>query len=184
MTNNGAALTWVFQKKWDRSLGSQDGLVHIYTALLDTGRSITVTSTPSNTGFPFDERGALKVYAVTGHDTAAPVGASGAGASTTNNISVGYTSTADLSWAFGGACDATVDHGAPTSTDVADAFALTFAIEGAAVRKAAATTPSGTAETLNFDGVGAGAMAWNWAAIEVLQSGPAPVNNQLMWIKA
>ena len=169
MTNNGAALdvAWTLAKKMDQSTGATDGLVHIYTGQITSSRTgMTITSTPSGTGFAFDERGGLKVYVVTGH-TASPLGATGSGESATNNITpTVYTSTVNNSWCFGGATNKT-DLGAPTSTDVETAFSLAFAVEGEAVTKAAATATSGTGETLNFDAAGASAAAWNWAAIEI-----------------
>lgn len=173
ITNNGAALTWTQQKHLDGSTTGQDGVVAIWTAPLPVGRSITVTSTPTNTGLSFDERGGLKVYAVPA-DMADPVGATGSGQSTTNDITpTVYTSTVDNSRGYGCASNKT-DRGLPVSSDEEHAFTIGSAVEGMANYKASVTTPSGSGVTLNFDAFGTGTAQWNWIAVEILPPGAPP----------
>ncbi len=156
ITNNGAALTWTLRK------ASADQKVNIYTAPLTTGRTgMTVTATWATT---FER--ALKVDVITGADLTTPIGATGTGTSSTNNVTVtGYSSTAAGSR---GLCGANEDNnlGTPTSTD--SAVTNQHFIR---VVKAANTATAATSVTFNLDAAGSGTPAWTWAAVEVL---PAP----------
>lgn len=157
ITNNGAALTWT-----QRAVDSNQ-LTVIYTAPLPSGRTgMTVTATWLATAGR-----ALKVDVLTGADLSIPVGATGSGLSTVNNVTVNaYTSTVDGSRGICGAVDFN-DLGAPTSTDDEVAASAT-AVSGMRVIKAANTTPAGSTVTFNLDAAGTGTPSWGWAAVEIL----------------
>jgi hypothetical protein len=168
MANSGAALTWT--EKVRRAFGdsgAQDGATIIYTAPLDSSRSLTVSVSNDQTG----DFGAiaLDVYVVTGVNTAAPVGAVSEGSSTTSNITpTVITTTVDGSWTIGGASD-WAGSGVPTSSDTGAGFndATSGVLSGIAVRKSAASSGVGTSVTLNFNG-GASTRQWNYAAVEIM----------------
>lgn len=166
MSNNGAALTWTTIVERDESdAGASEGHASAHYALLSTARTgMTVTMTSNTT-----ENGgvAMKVFVITGHDTADPIGASGEGSANQNNTTPTiYTSTVNNSRGFGCATDWN-QLGTPTSTDTEFAYDLAGDISGLAAHKASDTTPSGTAVTMNFDAAGTGAAKWNWVGVEV-----------------
>lgn len=172
---SGGSLTWTKRaERIDTDTGSpQEGGAAIYTAPVTTGASMTVTG---GNGGTTDEQIAVKVYALTGCDLASPVGATGEGSSTTNNITpTAYTSTATGSRAIGCASEWNA-LGAPVSTDDESSFHIAMAVSGTAVIKAANSGASGSSITLNFDGFGTGGAAWNWCAVEIK---PATVTTSL-----
>jgi hypothetical protein len=124
---------------------------------------MTVTATITNQ----NQQLSMKVYVVTGHDPSAPIGASGEGSSTTNNITPTiYTSTAAGSLGFAVASDWT-GPGIPVSIDEEDAFFISGFVSGLSAYKAAATTAAGTPVTMNLDASGTAATKWNWVGFEV-----------------
>lgn len=157
VVNSGTGLTWTLQE----SSATYDANPSIFTAPapISAARTVTAqTTSPVST--------ALKLLVVTGADLTAPVGATGAGDSTTPNLTAPvYTSTVAGSRAVGIATDSNADT-TPTSSDVGFGFSLS-SYSGTAVHKAADTATPGTGVTLNFNG-GAAARLWDWAAIEIL----------------
>lgn len=157
MSNNGTALTWTSRKQ------DVDGSsIEIFTAPLPAARTgMTVTVSGGSSG-----EIALKTYVLTGADLTNPVGATGAGNSGTNNVTVtAYTSTIDGSRGLCGAYDSSA-RGLPTSTDNEDAYNIISS--GMAVAKAANTTPAGTNVTFNLDAGGTAGGTWYWIAVEIL----------------
>ncbi len=162
MSNNGAALTWT--SRLEDGNGSS---IEIFTAPLTTGRTgMTVTVTGGGGEI------ALKVYVVTGCDPATPVGATGGGTSTSNNVTVnGYSSTIAGSRGLAGAYDSS-GRGTPSSTDDESAYSLVSS--GMAVVKAANTATPGTTVTFNLDASGSAGGTWYWIAVELLPQPDAP----------
>lgn len=161
VTLSGGSLTWTQRKEADNTLFGNSGHASIWTAPVVTGASMTVTVT--STGG--NSRTSGKVYIVTGHDVASPVGSSGAGTSTANAINVGYTSSVNASRGIGCATDWNA-RGVPTSTDTEDG-ATNAQISEVSAFKAADTATSGTAVTINFDGFGTSGCEWQWCVIEI-----------------
>lgn len=154
MSNNGAALTWTSR------VTSLD--VEIFTAPLPTGRTgMTVTTTSGNSvswGFKLD--------VITGGNLSSPVGATGTGDSSTNNLTVaGYVSTVAGSRGISGGFDEN-GLGTPSTTD--DGAAWTGVFSGIRVAKSAVTATVGTSVTFNFDAAGSSSAGWDWAAVEIV----------------
>lgn len=154
MSNNGAAITWTSR------VASIE--VEIFTAPLPTGRTgmtVTVTSGSSvSWGFKLD--------VVTGANLSSPVGATGTGDSSTNNLTAtGYASTVAASRGISGAFDEN-GLGLPSTTDDGAAWSNVFA--GIRVAKAANTAVAGTSVTFNFDAAGSSSAGWDWAAVEIV----------------
>ncbi|MBI3331950.1 hypothetical protein HYZ99_03245 [Candidatus Peregrinibacteria bacterium] len=165
ITNNGTAIPWTLIR--ERSIvdpGAQEGEASAFYALLPTGRTgMTVTATMTDQA----KRLSMKVYVVSGHNTVSPIGASGEGSSTTNNITPSlYTSTVSNSLGFGVAADWNAS-GFPSSTDEEDAFHVAGLVSGLSASKAASTAGAGTSVTMNFDAAGTAATKWNWVGFEV-----------------
>lgn len=160
-TNSGTALTWTYRHE------AGSGAGRIYTAPNASAQSITVSAEFSS------GQGALKVYVFTGHDPVSPVGALGAGSSSTNNATVnGYTSTRDGSRGIATA----IDHnglGLPSSTDVEDAWDNPINLDGMSITKSANTVGLNTV-TFNLDAGGSGTPDWSWAAVEILPAMVVP----------
>lgn len=158
VTNSGTALTWTDQN----ASGFYNTIVWVFTAPapVSVARTVTAqTTTPSG-------RVALKLLVFTGVDLAVPVGVTGIGNSTTQNLTAdAYTSTVDNSRAVGLAAD-DLAGATPTSSDVGFGFSTTD-FTGIAVHKAADTPVAGTPVTLNFNGTGV-ARNWDWVAVELL----------------
>jgi len=156
MSNNGTALTWTSRKQDTADFNSE-----IFTAPLATGRTgMTVTATGGGGQL------ALKVYVITSADLSTPVGATGSGTSTTNNVTVnGYTSTVNGSRGIAAAVDGD-GLGTPSSTDDESTFSLI--LSGMAVAKAANTATAGSNVTFNLDAAGVGTASWAWIAVEIL----------------
>ncbi|MDH2424727.1 hypothetical protein [Sphaerisporangium sp. TRM90804] len=156
ITNNGAALTWTLQKQ------GGSGAVSIYTAPLlaaRTGMTVTATWVASTTRV-------FKLDVVTGADLTSPIGASGSGTSSTNNVTVnGYVSTVAGSRGLCGSNDGN-GLGSPTSTDSAVSNQSSMRVV-----KASNTASPGSTVTFNLDAFGASAPSWSWAAVEIV---PAP----------
>lgn len=173
---SGGSLTWTQRIERDKGdVGAEQGHASIWTAVVGTGASMTV-SVRRTAGNGATNRISAKVYVVTGADTTAPTGATGENSSTTNNITPNaYVSTANNSRGFGCATDWN-QLGTPTSTDTEDGADYSGEISVISLFKAADTATSGTTVTMNFDAGGAGAAAWNWVALEILAGagGPAP----------
>lgn len=157
IVNSGTGLTWTLREV----SSTYDAMPSIFTASapVSVARTVTAqTTTPSALV-------ALKLLVVTGADLTAPVGAVGAGDSTTQNLTAAvYTSTVAGSRAVGIATDS-VGNATPTSSDVGFGFELDYT--GVAVYKATDTATPGSGVTLNFNGTGA-SRNWDWAAIEIL----------------
>lgn len=153
MSNNGSPLTWTSRI---------ENTTEIFTAQLVTGRTgmtVTVTSDDSVSW-------GMKLDVLTGADLTTPVGATGSGSSTTNNVTVnGYVSTIADSRGICGARDGN-GLGLPSSTD--DEAAWTSVFSGMRVAKAANTGTAGTTVTFNLDAAGSSTPSWTWAAVEIL----------------
>lgn len=154
--------------------GAQNGLAVVYTAPVTSSgsRTVSVTTSAGDT----QDNGGVKVWVLTGANIVTPVGASGEGSSTTNNITpTVLTTTTDGSLVIG--CGEEWNAlGTPTSTDEATNAAINVSglLSGIAPRKASVTAASGTAVTLNFDAAGSAAAAWNWCAVEILAATSFP----------
>lgn len=114
---------------------------------------------------------ALKVWVVTGHDPANPVGQTGNGSSGSNAVTVnGYTSSRANSRGFCAAsCNGSA--GVPTSTDTAQGGNVTSDVGDfglLAIMKAANTGSSGSVVTFNLDAAGTDATTWRWGALEIV----------------
>jgi hypothetical protein len=163
---------WTLIREREFSDGSFDGYAAAYYRLIDTGASMNVTAA---TDFP-DKSLSLKVYVITGHNHASPIGASTEGSSNTNNLTTtAYTSTVANSRGFGVANDfnALCGGGAncPTSTDVEDVYALNNIHDSISAYVAADTATPGSSVTMNFNAGGTGGAEWSWVVFEVK---PAP----------
>lgn len=166
VTVGGVTATEIIHRDFGNGGGGGAGYVGWFrTPGLGSSITATVASDPT-------ARLSAKVYIVTGHDPATPIGATAGARSTTNNLSTGYTSTVNNSRAFGAATDWN-QRGLPTSSDMTggsgpDAADYSGTISVLSGFKAADTTPASTAVTLNFDGGGTLATEWMHAEIEVL----------------
>lgn len=154
------------------SSGTVGGHASFWYTKITTGTSMTVSArrVSGNIG---DQGLTFKVYVITGHDTANPIGAIGKNFSTaTNNITPnGYTSTFANSRGFGCATDWDAK-GAPTSTDVGETNqSLVTVLSYISTYKAANTASAGTIVPFNFDAGGSSGTRWRWAAVEIK---PAP----------
>lgn len=165
--NDTGGLTWTAR-------GGTPDRVRVWTAYASTAVSRTVHAEDGNSGFGGPAN--LKVEVYTGVDTTTPVGNTGSGtADTTNNTTVnGYTSSVNDSFGTAIAHSSTSNGGAPTSTDVEDAWSPISGTSGLHVRKSATTPTSGTTVQFNFDAAGTGATSWNWIAVELLPAA-API---------
>lgn len=167
--SSSPTLTWTNIVQRDPSESSNNGYAGACYALVTTGQSTTVTVTMGGTALEANGTRdvTVKVYVVTGHDTADPIGASGEGESDTNAITPTiYTSTVANSRGFGAATD-WQQLGTPSSTDTGDTFDLAGDISGLSAYKAADTGASSTAVSMNFDAAGTSAAEWNWIGVEV-----------------
>lgn len=175
LSNNGAALTWTKQVERDKGdgAGAQSGHASIWTAPFDNRvGTMTVTATSDQT----QNQVILKVFVVTGQH-ASPIGTNGEGSSTINSITpTVFNTTANDALVIGCASDWS-DSGVPTSSDTNHVEVNAADTDFIAVWKA--VTTSGTGATLNFDAAGAGGVAWNWVALEILPTtgGASPTGN-------
>lgn len=161
--------TWTPRK--EQPGAGNNGFAGVYTAIANgSAMTVSVQRTTGGTG------GATRISATcdvwTGQH-ATPTGNTGGGTSATNNLTAAaYSSSADNSRCIGGATDWN-QLGTPTSTDTEDGADYTGQISVISVYKAADTTPSGTAVTLNFDAGGTAAAAWSWVALEIIPAAGA-----------
>lgn len=185
-------LSWSKIGEADPGTGTiQSGHSSAWCANASTSTSMTVsvrrTSQNEETG-----RLSFKVYIVTGHDLAQPIGTSFSGGDTTADMtSTLYTSTVDNSRAFGVMTDWNA-LGLPTSSDTEDAADYPSAISAMSVYKATDTALAGTTVSMNFNPFGAGLAELTYVAFEVRPSGapsstcssPAGVSGQLQLISS
>lgn len=167
--SDSGGLTWANQVERDPGdAGAEAGHASIWTAEQPTSASRTV-SVRRTAGNGSTNRISVKVDVWTGTDIGGdPIGTTGEGSSTTNNITPNaYTSTVNNSRGVGCATDWN-QLGTPTSTDTEDGADYSGAISVISLYKAADTATSGSTVTMNFDAGGAGAAAWNWVALEIL----------------
>jgi hypothetical protein len=166
----GGSLTWTNRVEHDPGDASANGgHASIWTpvdgsTVSASAQTVSVRRTAGNgsTG-----RISVKVYVVTGADTADPTGATGENHSTTNNITPNaYTSTVNNSRGFGCATD-WMQLGTPVSTDTEDGGDYSGAISVISLFKSADTATSGSTVTMNFDAGGTGGAEWNWVALEI-----------------
>lgn len=172
-TDSLGQLTFTSQK---RQGAVNQGLCEIFTAEVGSnGGSRTISATTNLA----DQSGGVKVYVFTGYQTGTPIDTTGGGSSTTNNITPTVLTTGvDGCWVVGGGTDWNA-LGAPTSTDVNEAFSdanLSLIV----VRKSALTSPAG-AVTLNFDAAGTGAPQWTYAAVSVAPVATAGTDLNPVW---
>lgn len=161
-TLSGGSLTWT-----QRVANSAD----IWTAPVTGSGTMTVTvGNLTDPDFAVSVA-AVKVVGVTGQSLLNPIGSTGSGESSTNNLTVsGYTSSAAGSRGFFCGLDSNAA-GAATSTDTGSGWTENvgfFDVAGVAVHKAANTTNAGTSVTFNADASGSGEAAWEWAALEIV----------------
>lgn len=149
--------------------------VDIWTAPVTGSGSMTVTVGNLSTAAFGGVAAALKVVGVTGQDPTSPIGTTGTGTSSTNNLTAtGYTSSAAGSRGFFGAANTTA--GAPTSTDTGFGWSVNtgfFDASGIAAYKAANTVAAGTSVAFNADAAGSSTTDWQWAALEIVPEGVA-----------
>lgn len=180
ISNNGTALTWSNRSERDLGdAGAQSGHSSIHTAELTSGRTgMTVTAALSGTGAGAK---ALKVYCVTGYDSADPVGnAPGEGSSTTNSITPTIISAVESanSLLFVVANDWN-QLGTPASSDLTiDTYNISGSISGLMGRKAGPGS-AGSSATANLDAAGSSAPAWNWASVEIEPAGGTTFNQSV-----
>lgn len=173
--SDSGGLTWGAAKvlrQQSEGGGSTGGTTAIFGAVTASSTSRTVTATASVAGTANGI--SVKVYVVTGADTANPYGATAEGASQVNNTTTtGYNSTVNNSRGF--ACGTEWNElGVPTSTDTGDGADVTGAIAALSCFKAADTATSGTSVTFNLDAAGAGTPDWTWVALEILPAAGDP----------
>lgn len=171
MSNSATAFTWT--SRVDNAAPSS-GRIRVFTAPATVSQSMTVTASYAGT-----EGGGMKIWVLTGADTAS-VGNSGTGDSTTNNLTAtGYTSSADESWGFAVAVDLNF-LGTPTSTDTSGGtWNFSSVSSGISLRKATSTATSGSTVSFNYDAAGASAAGWVWGALEILATA-TPVRGRLV----
>jgi hypothetical protein len=161
---SGGSLTWTRRVQ---RVDSAVSFGEIWTAPCPTAGSMTVTAAVTG---DFMAVG-LKVIALSGQDSGDPIGASGAGGSSTNNLTVtGYVSTVAGSRGFFAALNGADLAGTPTSTDTGFGWSVglsSFDLGGINVYKAANTATSGTSVAFNADAPGSGSVDWQWAALEI-----------------
>lgn len=164
---SGGSLTWT--RRVQRNV-FDTFMVEMWTAPCPAGAS-NITTTLTSDGFEGTFAAALKVDVWTGADLTTPTGATGQGASTTNNVTVnGFTATVIGSRGVAAAIDTNL-LGLPSSTDDETAFDLGF-LDGMFVRKSA-NTASLTNVQFNLDAFGTGTPAWEWVALEILPGADA-----------
>lgn len=164
MSDTGS-LSWSAGPERDQGDGgAQDGHASIWYATTASAVSRTVTASASaSVGAVQDV--VLNVFVLTGQDTTDPIGASGEGSSTTNDITPTiFTSEAANSWAVVVGSDWSAQ-GAPTSSDLTEtSYDRTATYSATAGYKSLGAAGS---QSANLNGGGAGATTWNWAAIEI-----------------
>ncbi|MFI7113947.1 hypothetical protein ACIBK9_47055 [Nonomuraea sp. NPDC050227] len=166
LSNSGAALTWT-----QRHI-TADNKDAIWTAPVPDARTGMTVTVARDTAATFV--GGFSVYVLTGAGLSNPIGATGNGTSTTNNITpTGYNSTIANSRGFAVARD-TAAGGTPTSTDDEQAWVRGINTAGMSVVKAANTATPGTGVTFNFDAFGTSAANWTWIAVEITEEQPIP----------
>jgi hypothetical protein len=161
----GGSLTWT-----QRASGGAD----IWTAPVTGSGSMTVTVGNLVSGGFVGQGAAIKVVGLTGQSALDPIGATGAGESTTNNLNaLGYTSTVAGSRGFFAGWESAIS-GAPTSTDtgfpwsfsVTSPFPATY--RGLFSYKAANAPAQDADVTFNADASGTGTADWDWVALEIV----------------
>lgn len=171
ITDSTGALTWTAIGTVQS--GGSGGSVMSWWAYDSAGHAgMTVTTTWSGTGIT--QTKAVKPTTYTSTVTSSSVLSKAQASSATNNLTVNVTTTNDLCRIAGAAIDWNA-LGAPTSTDTATAFHSGGAISGAAVVKAADSTPAGGTVGLNFDAFGAAAPDWAYKVYEIVPAAGAPV---------
>lgn len=167
MSNSGAALTWtlgVKRNNADRSAAAAGAAV--YTAPVASARSaMTATASISAAAGTVDTP-VLSLYVATGADLTTPVGATGGGFSTTNNLTTtGVTLQQAGSLLLVSGMDYSAS-GTPTSSDLtirAGTSAGAMSYETGYKSGGAA----GSSATGNLDGAGTGAVNWTWVSAEI-----------------
>lgn len=154
--------------EWTKSASD---VADIWTAPVTGSGSMTVTvGNLSDVNF-FGRGAAIKVVGLTGQDPLAPIGQSGTGESTVNNLTaVGYTSSVGGSRGFFAAVDSEA-LGTPSSTDTGFGWSFDagfFSVSGIFVYKTTNTAASGTNVTFNADESGSSAADWSWTALEIV----------------
>ncbi|MFI7691796.1 hypothetical protein ACIBQ6_22195 [Nonomuraea sp. NPDC049655] len=166
LSNSGAALTWTQRHVTGTSTDA------IWTAPVPDARTGMTATVARDTGATFI--GGFSVYVVTGAGLGTPIGATGSGTSTTNNITpTGYNSTVANSRGLAVARD-TAAGGTPTSTDDEQAWVRGINTAGMSVLKAANTASIGTGVTFNFDAFSTSPASWTWIAVEIIEEQPVP----------
>lgn len=130
---------------------------------------MTIAVTRTVSGETFDKQYSAKVYIITGQH-ASPIGTTGEGSSTVNNLSPTLFTASGNGRAIYCGMDWSAS-GLPTSTDTEDAATYTDMSCLAAYKS---TDHSSGAVSGNLDGFGSGACAWNWCAIEIFAADGAP----------
>jgi len=163
LTPTSTGLTFTSQIK---AGATNRGVVQIWTSEVGaaggTPRTISCTTTIGS------DVGGIKAFVLTGYDTAQIVDTTNSGQGSTDPLNpTVLTTSADGCWVLGGAVDWNAQ-GAPSSTDVFDAFSdsdLSFM----SLQKSTATSPAGEV-TFNLDSPGNSGPLWQWAAISIRPS--------------
>jgi hypothetical protein len=165
LVSDSTGLTWTQAAIMDPGHSGGNGHASVWYAVQPTTQAMTVSAKRTSSGGSSNQI-SVKVYVITGFTLSSPIGVTGTGTSTTNNITPTiYTSATDNSLGFVSATE--YNHlGLPASTDVYDAasYANIASLGG---RKASVTTPAATQVTFNLDAFGASSASWNWVAVEV-----------------
>lgn len=158
-------LTWTKQIQKDFAATGENGHASIWTCPQASSAARTCAVTRGSGSLGGTKRVSCKLYAITGQD-ASPVGASGGGGSTTNNMTASiFISTGANSLAVACATD-WAQLGVPTSSDLTvDGGDYSGAVSVMSGYKALGSIGS---QTANIHAGSAGTPNWNWVALEIL----------------
>ena len=170
VTVAGGGLTWT--KRVARGAADGDvGAVEIWTAVVGTGASMTITVTRDGTGDAAGRRVRAKVYILTGQG-ASPIGASNKGAWTVN-LTTGEITATGAGRLLGVGTDINAN-GTPdnAANQTESTFHNATQMSGVSIYRDADHS-SGTVGIV-FDGELETTIAGNWAVLEILAAGAGP----------
>lgn len=184
-SNTVTARTWV---PIDAEF-SVNGLASMAYALNPTALTgITVSGSQTVTG---NNQVALKVYVITGHDPAVPIGGqNGGGAAASNSLTTtGFTVLGgDSLGVFAANGASSLLAGNPTSSDTTlDPYNVSTEIYGGAGYKTLGA--AGSSATFQITAPGAATPVWNWVSVEILSpavvtAAKTPPRNRARLIRA
>lgn len=153
---------------WNTALSLFSGSFKAVWRVISSAGSMTVTFDDTT-----DTYVAGSVLKYVGAKNSSPIGQTGNGSSTTNNITPTiFTSTADNSYAAVMGADFNA-LGTITSSDLTIQTSNQIPASYASGYKSLGTAGS---ETANLNAAGTGAADWQWLAVEILDGGKAPPN--------